>query len=47
MGKCGGVAFARVAGNKSADTPATEAVTASYVKRKRGVPRFLDDLQAA
>jgi hypothetical protein len=46
MGKGGSVAFARVAGNKGTRTPASEGVTASYVKREAGVPRFLDDLRA-
>src|SRR5215469_7584006 len=41
------VAFARVAGNKGADTPGIDGVTASYVEREVGVPGFLDDLRAA
>ena len=40
------MAFARVAGNKGADTPASEGVRASNVKREAGVSRFLDDLRA-
>ena len=41
------VAFDRVAGNKGANTPGVDGVTADYVEREVGVPGFLDDLRAA
>jgi hypothetical protein len=41
------VAFARVAGNKGANTPGVDGVTAEYVEQQVGVPGFLDDLRAA
>ena len=41
------VAFARVAGNKGANTPGVDGVTAAWVEEQVGVPGFLDDLRAA
>jgi len=41
------VALARVAGNKGADTPGIDGITASYVEQEVGVPGFLDDPRAA
>ena len=41
------VAFARVAGNKGANTPGVDGVTAVWVEEQVGVPGFLDDLRAA
>ena len=41
------VAFDRVAGNKGANTPSVDGVTADYVEKEVGVPGFLDDLRAA
>ncbi len=41
------VAFARVAGNKGANTPGIDGVTAAWVGEQVGVPGFLDDLRAA
>jgi RNA-directed DNA polymerase len=41
------MAFCRVAGNKGANTPGVDGVTAAYVKEVTGVPWFLDDLRAA
>jgi len=41
------VAFSRVAGNKGANTPGVDGVTAEYVEKEVGVPGFLDDLRAA
>jgi len=41
------VAFSRVAGNKGANTPGVDGVTAEYVEQVVGVPGFLDDLRAA
>ena len=41
------MAFNRVAGNKGANTPGVDGVTADYVEREVGVPGFLDDLRAA
>jgi RNA-directed DNA polymerase len=41
------VAFARVAGNKGANTPGVDGLTAAYVEEVVGVPGFLDDLRAA
>ena len=41
------VAFDRVAGNKGANTPGVDGVTAAWVEQEVGVPGFLDDLRAA
>ena len=41
------VAFCRVAGNKGADTPGIDGITASHVEQDVGVPGFLEDLRAA
>jgi RNA-directed DNA polymerase len=41
------VAFARVAGNKGANTPGVDGVTAVWVEEQVGVPGFLEDLRAA
>jgi RNA-directed DNA polymerase len=41
------IAFCRVAGNKGANTPGVDGVTAEYVEKEVGVPGFLDDLRAA
>src|SRR5690348_14578299 len=41
------VAFCRVAGNKGANTPGVDGVTAAWVEEQVGVPGFLDDLRAA
>src|SRR6201996_4178071 len=41
------VAFDRVAGNKGANTPGVDGVTAAWVEEQVGVPGFLDDLRAA
>jgi RNA-directed DNA polymerase len=41
------VAFGRVAGNKGANTPGVDGVTAAWVEEQVGVPGFLDDLRAA
>jgi RNA-directed DNA polymerase len=41
------VAFARVAGNKGANTPGVDGVTAAWVEEQVGVPGFLEDLRAA
>ena len=41
------VAFDRVAGNRGANTPGVDGVTAGYVEKEVGVPGFLDDLRAA
>jgi RNA-directed DNA polymerase len=41
------VAFDRVAGNKGANTPGIDGVTAAWVEQEVGVPGFLDDLRAA
>jgi RNA-directed DNA polymerase len=41
------VAFDRVAGNKGANTPGVDGVTAGYVEKEVGVPGFLEDLRAA
>src|ERR1700744_75673 len=41
------VAFARVAGNKGANTPGIDGVTAAWVGEQVGVAGFLDDLRAA
>ena len=40
------VAFARVAGNQSANTPGPDGVTAAWVEQEVGVPGFLDGLRA-
>jgi RNA-directed DNA polymerase len=39
-------AFARVAGNRGANTPGVDGLRASDVEDEIGVPRFLDDLRA-
>jgi RNA-directed DNA polymerase len=41
------VAFDRVAGNKGANTPGVDGVTAAWVEETVGVPGFLEDLRAA
>jgi len=41
------VAFSRVAGNKGANTPGVDGITAEYVEKEVGAPGFLDDLRAA
>jgi RNA-directed DNA polymerase len=41
------IAFSRVAGNQGANTPGVDGITAGYVEKEVGVPRFLDDLRAA
>ena len=41
------VAFDRVAGNKGANTPGVDGITAGYVEKEVGAPGFLDDLRAA
>ena len=41
------VAFDRVAGNKGANTPGVDGVTAAWVEDQVGVPGFLEDLRAA
>ena len=41
------VAFARVAGNKGANTPGVDGITAAWVEQEVGVPGFLEDLRAA
>ncbi|HVB41417.1 MAG TPA: group II intron reverse transcriptase/maturase [Streptosporangiaceae bacterium] len=41
------VAFGRVAGNKGANTPGVDGVTAAYVEQVVGASGFLDDLRAA
>jgi RNA-directed DNA polymerase len=41
------VAFDRVAGNKGANTPGVDGITADHVEKEVGVPGFLEDLRAA
>jgi len=41
------LAFERVAGNKGANTPGVDGVTAAWVEDQVGVPGFLEDLRAA
>ena len=41
------LAFDRVAGNKGANAPGVDGVTAAWVEHEVGVPGFLDDLRAA
>ena len=41
------MAFERVAGNKGANTPGVDGVTAAWVEDQVGVPGFLEDLRAA
>jgi RNA-directed DNA polymerase len=41
------VAFARVAGNRGANTPGADGVTAATVREQAGAPGFLDGLRAA
>jgi RNA-directed DNA polymerase len=41
------LAFDRVAGNKGANTPGVDGVTAAWVEETVGVPGFLEDLRAA
>jgi RNA-directed DNA polymerase len=41
------MAFERVAGNKGANTPGVDGITAAWVEETVGVPGFLDDLRAA
>ena len=40
------VAFSRVAGNRGANTPGIDGVTAAEIEEAMGVPGFLDDLRA-
>jgi RNA-directed DNA polymerase len=40
------MAFERVAGNKGANTPGVDGVTAAWVEEQAGVPGFLEDLRA-
>ena len=41
------VAFERVAGNRGANTPGVDGLTAAWVQERIGVPGFLEDLRAA
>src|ERR1700749_2370578 len=41
------MAFDRVAGNKGANTPGVDGITAAWVEQEVGVPGFLEDLRAA
>jgi RNA-directed DNA polymerase len=41
------IAFDRVAGNKGANTPGVDGITAARVEEQTGVPGFLDDLRAS
>ena len=41
------VAFERVAGNRGANTPGVDGITAAWVEQEVGVPGFLEDLRAA
>ena len=41
------VAFERVAGNRGANTPGVDGVTAADVEQRLGVPGFLDELRIA
>jgi RNA-directed DNA polymerase len=41
------VAFGRVAGNRGADTPGVDGLTATWVEECIGVPGFLEDLRTA
>lgn len=41
------VAFDRVAGNRGANTPGVDGMTATWVEEHIGVPGFLEDLRAA
>lgn len=41
------VAFARVAGNRGANTPGVDGLTAADVEQRLGVPGFLDELRSA
>jgi RNA-directed DNA polymerase len=41
------VAFGRVAGNRGANTPGVDGLTAAWVQECIGVPGFLEDLRAA
>jgi RNA-directed DNA polymerase len=41
------MAFDRVAGNRGANTPGVDGLTAAGVEEQIGVPGFLDDLRAA
>ena len=40
------MAFERVAGNKGANTPGVDGITAAWVEQEVGVPGFLEDLRA-
>jgi RNA-directed DNA polymerase len=40
------VAFARVAGNRGANTPGVDGWTVTLVEQRLGVPGFLEDLRA-
>ena len=40
------VAYARVAGNRGANTPGVDGMTVAWVEERVGVPGFLDDLRA-
>ncbi len=41
------VAFERVAGNRGANTPGVDGLTAAWVAERIGVPGFLEELRAA
>jgi hypothetical protein len=41
------VAFGRAAGNRGANTPGVDGLTAAWVEERIGVPGFLEDLRAA
>ena len=41
------IAFDRVAGNRGANTPGVDGVTAAWVEESTGVPGFLEDLRSA
>jgi len=41
------VAFGRVAGNRGANTPGVDGLTAAWVEESIGVPGFLEDLRTA
>ncbi|MDT0347792.1 group II intron reverse transcriptase/maturase [Streptomyces sp. DSM 44938] len=41
------VAFERVAGNRGANTPGVDGLTAAWVEERVGVPGFLEDLRSA
>lgn len=41
------VAFDRVAGNRSANTPGVDGLTAAWIEERIGVPGFLEDLRVS